>query len=427
MAHHSLKSGYQSLVERLNRFPLGAPPSDLLYEILKILFTEKEAALVSLLPIKPFTAGSAARAWNLTEAEALKILDTLASRAILLDVENAAGESEYVLPPPMAGFLEFSLMRVRGDIDQRLLSELLYQYLNVEEDFVKALFTTGETQLGRIFVQERSLPQEHDLHVLDYERASEVIKTASHIGIGVCYCRHKMTHLGRACKAPLDICMTFNHTACSLIKNNFARAVDAAECIDELEKAQGFNLVQFGENVQNRVNFICNCCGCCCEALIVARKFGFLHPVHTTNYLPRIDTEKCSGCGKCAAVCPVHAVSMEPEQGDSRGRMKKASLNEELCLGCGVCVRNCPRESIKLELRVQRVITPVNSAHRVVMMAIERGRLQELIFDNRLLWSHRAMAAVLGVILRMPPVKQLMASRQIKSRYLGTLALKWSG
>ena len=427
MAHHSLKSGYQSLVERLNRFPQGAPPSDLLYEILKILFTEKEAALVSLLPIKPFTAASAARAWNLTEAEARKILDTLASRAILLDVENAAGESEYVLPPPMAGFLEFSLMRVRGDIDQRLLSELLYQYLNVEEDFVKALFTTGETQLGRIFVQERSLPQENDLHVLDYERASEVIKTASHIGIGVCYCRHKMTHLDRACKAPLDICMTFNNTASSLIKNNFARAVDAAECIDVLEKAQGFNLVQFGENVQNRVNFICNCCGCCCEALIVARKFGFLHPVHTTNYLPRIDTENCSGCGKCVSICPVKALSIMPGEGDAKAEAKKVLLNEDQCLGCGVCVRNCPKGGIKLDARAQRVITPVNSAHRVVMMAIERGKLQDLIFDNRLLWSHRAMAAVLGVILRMPPLKQLMASRQIKSRYLGTLALKRSG
>jgi hypothetical protein len=28
------------------------------------------------------------------------------------------------------------------------------------------------------------------------------------------------------------------------------------------------------------------------------------------------------------------------------------------------------------------------------------------------------MAAILGVILKLPPVKQIMASRQMKSRYL---------
>lgn len=49
----TLKTGYEQLVERLNRFHQGAPPSDLLYAILKMLFTEKEAKLVSLLPIKP--------------------------------------------------------------------------------------------------------------------------------------------------------------------------------------------------------------------------------------------------------------------------------------------------------------------------------------------------------------------------------------
>jgi hypothetical protein len=68
--------------------------------------------------------------------------------------------------------------------------------------------------------------------------------------------------------------------------------------------------------------------------------------------------------------------------------------------------------------RPERVITPLNSAHRVVMMAIERGDLQDLIFDNRVLWNHRALAGVLGVILRLPGVKQGMASRQMKSRYL---------
>ena len=32
-------------------------------------------------------------------------------------------------------------MRIRSDIDQRLLSELFYRYLNEEEDFVRELFT----------------------------------------------------------------------------------------------------------------------------------------------------------------------------------------------------------------------------------------------------------------------------------------------
>jgi hypothetical protein len=51
-------------------------------------------------------------------------------------------------------------------------------------------------------------------------------------------------------------------------------------------------------------------------------------------------------------------------------------------------------------------------------MAIERGKLQNLLFDNQALLSHRVMAAVLGVILKLPPAKQLLASRQFKSRYL---------
>jgi hypothetical protein len=67
------------------------------------------------------------------------------------------------------------------------------------------------------------------------------------------------------------------------------------------------------------------------------------------------------------------------------------------------------------------VITPLNTAHRTVVMAIERGKLQDLLFDNRALASHRAMAAILGVILKLPPLKQAMASQQMKSRYLDNL------
>jgi ferredoxin len=94
---------------------------------------------------------------------------------------------------------------------------------------------------------------------------------------------------------------------------------------------------------------------------------------------------------------------------------------KDLCLGCGVCTRACPKEGLRLAARRERVITPVNSTHRIVVMAIERGKLHELVFDNRAHLSHRAMAAVLGVILRLPPAKQALASSQLRSRYLDRL------
>lgn len=420
MAHHTIKSGYVQLVDRLNRFPQGAPPSKLLYKILEMLFSEKEAKLVSLLPLRPFSAEKAARVWKMDRVRTRKILDQLCGRAILMDIQEN-GRQVYCLPPPMAGFFEFSLMRIRGDIDQKLLSELYYQYLNVEEDFIKNLFLTGETKLGRVFVHEPVLSSENALQIFDYERATEVIKTASHIGISTCYCRHKMSHMGRDCDAPKEICMTFNSVASSLVKYDYARRVEVSECLELLETAYSHNLVQFGDNVREDVNFICNCCGCCCEAMITARKFAIFQPVHTTNFIPKIQDETCTGCRKCVTVCPVEAMSLVSANDPHHPKKKKARVNEKICLGCGVCARVCPEDCIRLQSRAQRVITPLNTAHRVVVMAIEQGKLQELIFDNQVLKSHRAMAAVLGVILKLPPIKQAMASQQMKSTYLEVL------
>lgn len=420
MAHTTLKSGYTELVDRLNHFPQGAPPSDTLYKILQILFSEKEARLVALLPIKPFGVEEACRAWKVSPLEARKVLDELASRAILVDVERG-GEMVYTLPPPMAGFFEFSMMRLRGDVDQKVLGELYYQYMNVEEEFIRALFANGETQLGRAYVNETSLSPDNSLHVLDYERASEVIRTATFRGIGMCYCRHKMQHVGRACDAPMDICMTFNTSAESLTHHGYARAVDVHEGLDLLQQAYDNNLVQFGENVRQGVNFICNCCGCCCEALIAARRFAVLNPIQTTNWMPVVDASACTGCGACATACPVEAIGLVSANDPRRPKLKKARVDERVCLGCGVCVRACTHRALGLAPRAARVISPVNGAHRAVLMAIERGTLQHLIFDNGALAGHRAMAAVLGVILSLPPAKQLMASRQMKSRYLARL------
>ena len=215
--------------------------------------------------------------------------------------------------------------------------------------------------------------------------------------------------------------MTFNNTAASLIKHECARSVEVEECLDLLQVAYENNLVQFGENVRESVNFICNCCGCCCEAMIAARRFAILNPVHTTNFLPVVNDSECNGCGKCVTACPVEAMTLVSANNPHKPKMKTARLDEDLCLGCGICARACSKDNIILKSRTGRVITPLNGTHRAVVMAIERGVLQNLIFDNQVLWSHRAMAGVLGVILKLPPIKQMLANQQVKSRYLEAL------
>jgi len=380
-----------------------------------MLFSEKEAELVASLPLRPFSVKQAARVWKMNESDAQKVLDKLAGRAILVDL-RLNGKAMYVLPPPMAGFFEFSMMRVRNDINQKVLSELFQQYINQEDDFIRELMATHETQLGRIFVNERALSPENAMHILDYERASEVIKTASHIGVSMCYCRHKMKHVGQACDAPMDICTTFNTSAASLIKHGFARQIDVSEAMALLDKAREHNLVQFGSNVRSEVNFICNCCGCCCEALTAIRRFAIDRSFFTTNFIPQIDSSSCVGCGACVKTCPVDAMVIETAKEKSA-----VKLQEHMCLGCGVCVRVCPKKCITLASRPQRVITPANTAHSIILMAIERGKLQNLIFDKQAYRSHRIMAAIFKVILGLPPLKQALASRQMKSRYLDKL------
>jgi len=457
MGHLTSRDAYKNLEDRLNWFTQGAPSSETLTKILQVLFTEKEAKWVAKLPIRPFSLKKAAQLWGTTEAKAEKLLDRLCEKGLLVDSYDR-GVRKFVLPPPMIGFFEFSLMRTRGDIDQKYLSELFYQYINVEEDFIKDLFLGMDTKLGRVFVNESVLMTEKTNHILDYERATHIIEEADFIGVGTCFCRHKNYHLGIPCKlnAPMETCLTFGNVARSLAEHgDYTRPIDKSEAREILEMCYGYNLVQMGENVREHPAFMCNCCGCCCEALEAVKKFGPMQPIATTNYLPKINADDCVSCGKCEKVCPIEAISMRetppPEESLSERRIakektgsvsekdiagatppsvsgrpvfrqkKRPVIDESICLGCGVCARNCPKKAITLQRRPIEVITPVNSTHRFVLQAIEKGTLQNLIFDNQAFANHRAMAAVFGTILKLPPLKQALASRQFKSVYLDHL------
>jgi len=81
-----ISNSYLELHKRLEKFPQHAPASEALFQILEILFSEKEATLVSKLPIKPFGIPLAAKLWKKSEDEAEFILNTLADKGLLIDI-----------------------------------------------------------------------------------------------------------------------------------------------------------------------------------------------------------------------------------------------------------------------------------------------------------------------------------------------------
>lgn len=112
MSHIVGKEAYKSLEDRLNRFP-KAHLLETLYQILSLLFSEEEAKLAALLPVRPFTIKRASKVWGISEYQTQIKLETLCSKGVLLDLtENE--QTTYFLPPPMVGFLSFLLC---GQVD----------------------------------------------------------------------------------------------------------------------------------------------------------------------------------------------------------------------------------------------------------------------------------------------------------------------
>jgi ferredoxin len=378
------------------------------------MFTEEESHKLSLLPIGYFNAVTAAKKWKVPVSEAKEILNGLASRAVLIDIDYN-GESKYVLPPPVIGFFEFSMMRVGGHLDQKVLAELFHQYIGEEDEFVKKLLSI-DTPMGRAFVREDAI-SDNNIQVLDYERATHALKVAPMIAVSTCFCRHVKTHLDDACDAPLETCLTLGNGGKSLVKHGYAREIDLKEALEILEECKTHNLVQFGENVQNKVGFLCNCCSCCCEVLSNARKFGVTKAISSSNFIATIVDDNCTGCSKCVNVCPVEALSLVSANIPNSNK-KIARVDMDKCIGCGVCERVCNFDALVMNQREKRVFTPVDINHKLVLQGIETGTLQNLIFRDQTKFSHRLLASIIGVILKLPPAKQLLATRQLKSRYL---------
>lgn len=351
---------YVRLMKRMDDFPAGAMESENLLGILTMIFGEDEAELAVDLPSSLEELASIARRTGRDEGALEAILEGMADKGLVLS-RTKGGSRHYSLLPLVPGIFEMQFMKGETTPEKRRIAELFDMYYH--EGWGETSFTS-KTALARVMTVEEEIPRGEE--VLPYEKVSEFIKDSTYMALTTCFCRHEAELLGRSCGAPKDVCMCFGPFAEFLVERGFARKASREEVLDALDRAEKAGLVHVTDNIQEKINFICNCCGCCCGFLGTMTKLNISGAVAASRYVALVDGDLCNGCAACLDACHMKAVTLEDDV---------ASVAEAKCIGCGLCVSSCPGGAMSVRAREGWDAPPANIVELGVAVLSERGKL----------------------------------------------------
>ena len=424
MGHVDSKGIFRKLGRKIDNLPLRAPWHETFYELLRELYSEKEADVLVKMPYGLSDLNRIARVTKYESSELQKVLDGLCSKGLVMDLW-VNDKYRYVPSPIMIGIFEFSMMRTGESVDSKALARLFNHYLTADHGLLFAVNAKNGNKVSVI----RALPHwdaidpSEYMEVLDYEKATSIIEASEKFSIGICSCRHEKLHIGeKTCDVPLEKCSSFNIGADYLIRNKLAKEVSKSEMLENLAESIEMGLVLCADNVKRNVTFICHCCKDCCNALAGISKFGFPNTVVTSSFIARNNPDTCLGCGRCAKACPIDAIQMVPINNPQTKKKKDAIIDTSICLGCGVCALSCNNGAVALAKREKRVLHPETTFERVILQCLERGTLQNQIFDNPQSITQKFMRGFIGGFLRLPPVKAALMSDMLRSSFLSAMA-----
>jgi len=351
---------YVQLMKRMDDFPAGALESEHLLGILRLIFDGEEARLALDLPSGLEELGSIAGRTGRDEEELYGILEGMADKGLVFAREKQ-GKRYYNLLPLVPGIFELQFMKGETTPDKRKIAELFDKYYY--EGWGETSWT-AKTAFARVMMVEEEIPRSEE--VLPYEKVSEFIKDSTYMALTTCFCRHGTELLGKSCGAPKDVCMCFGPFAEFLVERGFAKKAGREEMLGALDRAEKAGLVHITDNIQEKINFICNCCGCCCGFLGTMTRLNIAGAVAASRYLAEVDEELCNGCETCLDICQMKAITVEDDL---------AAINEIKCIGCGLCVTSCTSEAMAVRSREDWMEPAANIVELGVNFLKERGRL----------------------------------------------------
>lgn len=342
------------LAQKLNTHAMGAPESMEFLEILRMLFTPEEADLALHIGWRPEFVERIAEKAGMPKEQATALCESMADKGLIY-AYLLRGRMVYALLPTAPGLFEYPLMigHLPG-VDMEHLGKLWEQYY--EHGWGHELHG-APTNMARVFPHEGSVAE--TVTVLPFEEAAKYVAEAEFISLGNCPCRTSK----KACDKPVDVCLAFGHAAQFMAERRAARLITQDEARAVLRRSEEAGLVHCASNTLDKIDFICNCCPCCCGILGAASRLHDTASRPHSNFYSAIDEAACTSCAICEDRCPVHAISMNGT----------AMVDTAQCIGCGLCVSACAYDAITL-LRKSDGLPPADHSTLMKQIAAEKGR-----------------------------------------------------
>ncbi len=192
--------------------------------------------------------------------------------------------------------------------------------------------------------------------IIPYEHARRIlIENPENIAVIDCVCR---TLRGEKGCYPRDVCILIGNPwvdwVAERVPEMHPRRITQEEALDILKKAHERGDVHaafFKDAAAGRMYHICNCCSCCCTAL-VAQNYINAPMFGGSGYVAEIDTEKCVKCGQCVGNCNFMAITQNED--------KTILVDNTTCMGCEACATKCPAKAISMKLQNESKLAPLD-------------------------------------------------------------------
>lgn len=238
-------------------------------------------------------------------------LDKLVTAGVIR-IREVNGKRCYYYPIWVPGIME-GILANREQCDKYpVLGECFEEYTRRRIEMLAPVLNSGKGGMSFMRVMPVLSAIENNSRTASYDEVSTLIDNAFALSVGPCSCRRSRRLMGEGCgHLEEDMCMYLNDNAVNFSNLGYHRLITKEEAYEILKRAEDNGLVH---EINQTPGFedataICNCCGCSCYALRIAELFRSKNAIRS-NYIARIDKNKCVACGQCVENCQTNALRL---------------------------------------------------------------------------------------------------------------------